>query len=81
MENTTRNLVALTWTGEGKFHFTSNRQDIQFTYQVSAENGETKRGRGFADIKAARAAMRAQLKAYDKKQLGAWGEVLKVEAA
>jgi hypothetical protein len=77
----TRNLAAVDFDGAVKFEFKSDKQDIQWTYLVGAENGESKQGRGWSDMKAARSAMSAQLKAYDKKRLGAWGQLLKVEVA
>ena len=76
-----RKLIAVDFDGAVKFEFKSELQDIQWTYMVGAENGDSKHGRGWSDMKAARSAMTAQLKAYDKKHLGAWGQLLKVEAA
>lgn len=73
--------VASTFDGEVKHEFTSDVQDITWTYFVGSENGEEKFGKGFDNIESARRGMKSMLKAYDKKRLAAWGEILKVEVA
>jgi hypothetical protein len=73
--------VARTVEGEVKHEFTSDAQNLTWTYIVGAENGEEKFGKGFDNIESAQRGMKSMLKAYDKKRLAAWGQVLKVEVA
>jgi hypothetical protein len=80
-ENLSVKRAAVDFDGVVKFEFTSPNDDIQWTYIVQAENGDEKRGYGWSNITEARRAMKSQLRAYDRKSLGASGSLLRVEVA